>query len=221
MNENQIQKLYKLRYPESLTRKKKKIWEIIIYNFHQKFISENETVMEIAVGHGEFINTISSAKKIAVDINPDCENYLKKNIEFVCCDANNIPKKFFNKIDTLYVSNFLEHLNNKNELEKFFSIVKKLLKRDGKFMILGPNLRYLPGKYWDYYDHYLGLTHFSLIEALQLSGFDITYVKDKFLPHLDRDATKISHPFFVYLYLKFPIFWKVLGKQFFIIAKKI
>jgi len=221
MNENQIQKLYKLRYPESLTRKKKKIWEIIIYNFHQKFISENETVMEIAVGHGEFINTISSAKKIAVDINPDCENYLKKNIEFVCCDANNIPKKFFNKIDTLYVSNFLEHLNNKNELEKFFSIVKKLLKRDGKFMILGPNLRYLPGKYWDYYDHYLGLTHFSLIEALQLNGFDITYVKDKFLPHLDRDATKISHPFFVYLYLKFPIFWKVLGKQFFIIAKKI
>jgi ubiquinone/menaquinone biosynthesis C-methylase UbiE len=49
--------------------------------------------------------------------------------------------------------------------------VRRILKPGGKFMILGPNIRYACKEYWDYYDHYLALSHLSLVEGLTLAGY--------------------------------------------------
>ena len=38
-------------------------------------------------------------------------------------------------------------------------------------VVLMPNIRYLAGRYWDYLDHHLPLTHLSLSEALELTGY--------------------------------------------------
>jgi hypothetical protein len=38
-------------------------------------------------------------------------------------------------------------------------------------MILGPNIRYACKEYWHYYDHYLALSHLSLVEGLTLAGY--------------------------------------------------
>jgi hypothetical protein len=75
----------------------------------------------------------------------------------------------------------------------------------------------LPGEYWDFYDHSLGLTHYSLQEVLKLKNFKIDYCLDKFLPYTTKSKLP-SHPLLVRAYLMFPIAWKVLGKQFFIVA---
>jgi hypothetical protein len=84
---------------------------------------------------------------------------------------------------------------------------------------MGPNLRYLPGKYWDFYDHSLGLTHLSLSEALRLKGFSIDICVDRFLPYTIQSALP-RHPILVKIYLKIPFVWRLLGKQFFIVARK-
>ena len=55
-------------------------------------------------------------------------------------------------------------------------------------MIMGPNLRYLPGEYWDFYDHHLGLTHASLCEILAIKGFQIERCVDRFLPYTTQGA---------------------------------
>lgn len=124
-----------------------------------------------------------------------------------------------NSADVVFTSNFLEHLPNKQSLDVFLEQVKLVLKPGGRYLILGPNLRYLPGQYWDFYDHHLGLTHVSLCEALKLKGFGIQTCLDKFLPYTTQGALP-THPFFVNMYLKFPFAWKLLGKQFFIEAIK-
>jgi hypothetical protein len=93
------------------------------------------------------------------------------------------------------------------------------LKPGGKYLILGPNLRYLPGQYWDFYDHHLGLTHLSLSEALQLKGFNIESCIDRFLPFTTQGALP-THPYLVWAYFKIPLVWKLLGKQFFVVAQK-
>jgi hypothetical protein len=77
----------------------------------------------------------------------------------------------------------------------------------------------LPGEYWDFYDHHLGITHLSLSEALQMRGFSIELCIDKFLPYTTQSRLP-TYDFLIWAYLKMPWAWKILGKQFFIIANK-
>ena len=185
----------------------------------QKYISKHSIVVDVACGYGEFINNINASKKIAIDLNPDARNYLKSDVEFKLIKALNLSLIGVG-VDVVFTSNFLEHLPDKYTLDAFLNKVKVVLKPHGKFIVLGPNLRYLPGQYWDFYDHHLGLTHLSLCEALKLKGFEIEVCIDKFLPYTTQGSLP-SHPFFVWLYLHLPFLWKIFGKQFFIVARKV
>lgn len=220
MDPNFLTKLYGLRYHANDLSRKNAIWKVLCNNFFQKYINKTDIVIDVACGHREFINNIIASNKIAIDLNPESKKFLDSSINFYQLSASNISQVGEGIADVLFVSNFLEHLRDKTALEEFYDQVLSLLKPGGKFMILGPNLRYMPGKYWDYYDHFLGLTHFSLIESLELHGFKIILCIDKFLPHSDRGKS-LPHPILPWGYLKFPFVWKIMGKQFFIICEKI
>jgi SAM-dependent methyltransferase len=220
---NSLDKLYTVRFPKKFLPRKNEIWKIICRFFLQKYISQHSIVIDVACGYGEFINNIKASKKIAIDLNPDAKNYLKSDVEFKLIKALSlslIGKKRGEVVDVVFTSNFLEHLPDKNMLDAFLDQVKVVLKPNGKYIILGPNLRYLPGQYWDFYDHHLGLTHLSLCEALKLKGFKIEVCIDKFLPYTTQGSLP-THPFFVWLYLHLPFLWKIFGKQFFIVARKV
>ena len=84
------------------------------------------------------------------------------------------------------------------------------LKPGGRYLILGPNLRYLNGAYWDFFDHHLGLTHLSLSEALRMQGFEIDTCIDRFLPFTTQGALP-THPLLVRAYLLAPCAWRFPG----------
>lgn len=220
MQNIKLSELYKIRFPKKMLDRKNQIWKVICTNFLQKYISKDSIVVDVACGYGEFINNINASKKIAIDLNPDARNYLKSDVEFKLIKALNISLIGGGGVDTVFTSNFLEHLPDKSTLDSFLDKVKVFLKPHGKFIVLGPNLRYLPGQYWDFYDHHLGLTHLSLCEALKLKGFEIEVCIDKFLPYTTQVSLP-THPIFVWLYLHLPFLWKIFGKQFFIVARKI
>jgi SAM-dependent methyltransferase len=221
MNDCDLSELYKIRFSNDRIPQKNAIWQVICHDYLQQFITPSDTVVDIASGFGEFINNIKSLKKIAVDLNPDAKNFLKSEIEFHHCTATNLSSIIANNsADVVFTSNFLEHLPDKNTLDVFLTQVFAALKPRGKYIILGPNLRYLPGKYWDFYDHHLGLTHLSLCEALMMNNFRIDVCIDRFLPYTTQSALPM-HPLLVKTYLKLPIFWKFLGKQFLIVAHKV
>ena len=136
------------------------------------------------------------------------------------CNALNLSDVVRDKADVVFTSNFLEHLPDKKSLDRLLDQVMLTLKLGGRFLILGPNLRYLSGQYWDFYDHHLALTHLSLSEALKLKGFTIDVCINRFLPYTTQGALP-THPNLLWLYLKLPFVWRLLGKQFFIVARKI
>ena len=68
--------------------------------------------------------------------------------------------------DVVFTSNFLEHLPDKATLELLLDQALLAMKPGGRLLILGPNLRYLPGQYWDFYDHHLGLHIFHCARCL-------------------------------------------------------
>jgi hypothetical protein len=77
----------------------------------------------------------------------------------------------------------------------------RVLKPGGRFIGLGPNIRYLPGAYWDFYNHHLPLTHLSLAEGLTIHGFTVDLLIDRFLPYTTKSRLP-AHPRLISLYLK-------------------
>lgn len=219
MDGHHLSDLYKIRFSSDELPRKNAIWQVICQIYLQRFIKSSDTVVDVACGYGEFLNNIAAGKKIAVDLNPDAQRYLKPDIEFHQCKATSLGSVVNGSADVVFTSNFLEHLPNKDVLDEFLSQVMVALKPGGKYIILGPNLRYLPGKYWDFYDHHLALTHVSLREALHLKGFNIDVCIDRFLPYTTQGALP-THPLLVKIYLNLPVVWKMFGKQFFVVARK-
>jgi SAM-dependent methyltransferase len=219
MDSNDLSRLYRARFPEAELNRKNAIWRVICNRFLQRFIAPTDTVVDVACGYGEFLNNINAGKKIAVDLNPETRRFLAADVEFHKIPATSFAASVERGVDVVFTSNFLEHLPDKRALELFLDQVLLALKPGGTYLVLGPNLRYLPGQYWDFYEHHLGLTHLSLIEVLQMKGFRIETCIPRFLPFTTQGALT-TPPFLVWVYLRLPAVWKVLGRQFFIVARK-
>lgn len=215
----QLSQLYKTRFPEKELERKDAIWKVICKDYLQRFLAPDNMVVDIACGYGEFLNNITAATRIGIDLNPDSANFLDSDVQFHNRDAMQVADIAEGQADVVFASNFLEHLPNKSVLDDLLKEILAALKPGGTFVIVGPNLRYLPGEYWDFYDHHLGLTHLSLSEALELQGFTLDLCLDRFLPYTTKSALP-THPLLVQCYLKFPLAWRILGKQFLLVARK-
>jgi predicted SAM-dependent methyltransferase len=73
-------------------------------------------------------------------------------------------------LDVVFTSNFLEHLPDKVHVERTLAQAWRCLKDDGFIICLGPNIKYVPGAYWDFWDHFIPLTELSLSEVLKMKG---------------------------------------------------
>jgi hypothetical protein len=93
------------------------------------------------------------------------------------------------------------------------------LKPGGKLIALGPNIRYLAEHYWDFFDHHLALSDRSLVEVLEKTGFTVLENIPRFLPYTMVNSRE--YPLlFIRLYLRMPLAWTLLGRQFLIIVSK-
>ncbi|WP_038937429.1 class I SAM-dependent methyltransferase [Bradyrhizobium japonicum] len=211
--------LYKARFGNIGLEKRQRIWSILCHDFFQNIIKKNASVLDLACGYGEFINHIDAAARYAVDLNPDSPAYLHANVSFRACSATNLSHLSNEALDVVFTSNFLEHLPDKKTCDTVLDEVRRVLKPDGRFIILGPNIRHAFREYWDYYDHCLPLSHLSLSEGLLARGFSLERVIDRFLPYTMNNNTPTAG-WLIKAYLKLPIAWKFMGKQFLIIAKK-
>jgi SAM-dependent methyltransferase len=211
--------LYRFRFPEADRVKKAAIWRVLCKDFFQERVGEGKVVVDLACGFGEFINNVNATKKIAVDLNPDAPQFLNADVEYHAERADAMLSLESETVDVVFTSNFLEHLKTKEECDKVFAEVKRVLKPGGSFIIMGPNIRYLAAEYWDFYDHYLPLSHLSLEEGLAQAGYRIVEIIPRFLPYTTRSALP-QHPQLVRLYVKVPLLWRVLGKQFLVVARK-
>jgi len=70
-----------------------------------------------------------------------------------------------------------------------------------------PNIKYVKGAYWDFFDHITPLTESSMCEALEMAGFRIKKVIPRFLPYTTKSRIP-QHPFLVWMYLKCPFVWR-------------
>jgi ubiquinone/menaquinone biosynthesis C-methylase UbiE len=211
--------LYRFRFRESEREQKTMIWKVLCERYFQRVIGDGKVVVDLACGYGEFINNIRAARKYGVDLNPDAPKYLGPDVTFCLSRADKIDAIGDATADVVFTSNFLEHLKTKDECDAVLAEVLRVLKPGGRCRVMGPNIRYLADKYWDFYDHYLPLSHLSLEEGLVQAGYEIESIVARFLPYTARSALP-QHPLLIALYLRLPFAWRILGKQFLVIGRR-
>lgn len=124
-----------------------------------------------------------------------------------------------NSLDLVFTSNFFEHLPDKDCLKRTLQQALRALRPGGRLVALGPNIRLLPGSYWDFWDHYLPLTERSLAEVGALVGFTVENATAATLPYSMSQGFQPSLVA-VRIYLALPFLWRFFGKQFLVVLRK-
>lgn len=213
-----LQEEYRLRFTQT-RQYRNAVWKSLCDVYFSRFIHKDAHVLDLGSGWGEFINNIMAAHKYAMDLNPDAKGHLSAGVRFLHQDCTRPWNLAAETLDTIFTSNFIEHLPDKAHVERTVSEAFRCLKPHGLFILMGPNIKCVPGAYWDFWDHLIPITELSLSELLKIKGFEIQSCISRFLPY--SMSTGSTPPLFlVKWYLKLPKIWPLFGKQFLVIGRK-
>lgn len=213
-----LQRIYESRFRASAAYRQA-VWRVLIRRCFQQYLAPDAAVLDLGCGYGEFINQIQCGSKFAMDLNPDAAQRIAPGVKLFLHDCSVTWPLEANSLDVVFTSNFFEHLPDKAALGRTFDEIHRCLKPGGRLIALGPNIKYLPGEYWDFWDHYVPLSEASLAEALKTRKLSVERCVARFLPYTMAGGPRYPL-FFLNAYLSLPLAWRVFGKQFLVIAKK-
>jgi hypothetical protein len=211
-----LERLYEYRFRGIDQADRRAVWGPIA-GFVWERLGRPERVLDPAAGRCEFIGAVPARERWAVDrvAYPEAES---EGIRFVAGDAMDVelPAAHF---DGVFVSNFLEHLPSPDAVAGFLERMGETMRSGGRIAVMGPNYRYAAREYWDCADHELALTHVAVEEHLYAAGFEPVETTPHFLPYSFRGRLPSSAAL-TRAYLGFPALWRLLGKQFLVVARK-
>jgi hypothetical protein len=211
------QRLYEYRFRHVDQAARERVWGEVAPHVHS-LMGRPERVLDPAAGRGEFINAVTAKERWAVDevAYPEAKHGPGTRVVTSSIMEADLPAEHF---DGIFVSNFLEHLPGQESIAAFLTRMREVAAPGGRIAIMGPNYRYASRVYWDFADHVVPLTHEAVCEHLFVAGFDPTLVHPRYLPYSFRGRTPTSRQL-VRLYLRFPLAWRLLGKQFLVIGQR-
>ncbi|HXW88041.1 MAG TPA: class I SAM-dependent methyltransferase [Streptosporangiaceae bacterium] len=210
------ERLYDCRFRDIGQASREAVWREIARFMHQR-MGEPSRVLDPAAGRGEFITAVPAAERWGVDrVGHGVPE--SSGVRMIIDDimAADLPTDYF---DGVFVSNFLEHLSDQDAVGSVLGRLHEVLKPGGRIAVIGPNFRYCAREYFDCADHNVILSHVAVSEHLYAAGFDVTAVSARFLPYSFRGLLPPS-PRLTRTYLRTPVLWRLLGKQFLVLARK-
>jgi SAM-dependent methyltransferase len=212
--------LYERRFDPAEQAAKREVWAVLCRDFFQRYVRPDDEVLDLAAGFCEFINHIECREKFAVDLNEQVRRHAAPEVTVHVGPAGDLSWLGAESIDLVFASNFFEHLGSKEEMLAVLAEIRRVLRPRGRILVLQPNIRFAYRVYWDFFDHRLPLSDRSMVEGLQLAGFEPSEVRPRFLPYTTKSRLP-SWPLLVRLYLRCPPLHRILGQQMFVAAVKV
>ena len=103
-------------------------------------------MLDLGAGFSEFINSISANTKYAMNLNPEILNAAGSEVKIFQQDCSDSWPLAEAELDVVFTSNFLEHLPNKEAVRRALSNAHHCLKPRGRFIAMGPNIKYIYAK---------------------------------------------------------------------------
>jgi SAM-dependent methyltransferase len=180
------------------------VWKVVAEHL-APWVPAGARVLEIGAGYCEWINNVSAARRVALDVWPEFTRYAAHGVETVVADAaTGLRTLGAGTFDVVLASNILEHFVP-DVASTVVSDIVSLLRPGGRFIIIQPNFKYASRHYFDDYTHRAVFTHVSLPNLLRSRGFQIDIVRPRFLPYSMRDSRLPIRPWTVRAYLASPI----------------
>ena len=213
----ELQQVYDHRFGDADVKVKDAIWrEIAAYL--QRWVPKDGQVLDVACDLGYFIRNIRAGERWATDVR-ELESSVGPDVCFVRVDglalSSAVPHGAF---DVAFVSNYLEHLPGPDAVIRQLAEIRTVLKPGGRLIVLQPNIRFVGAAYWDFIDHRVALTEKSLVEAANAAGFEVEKLIQRFLPYTTKSRFPRSR-WLVRAYLRFPLAWRLMGKQTLLVAR--
>ncbi len=192
-------------------------WREIAPFVHRE-LGSPERVLDPAAGLCEFINAVPAPERWAVDRTAYEAGSAHEGVRTIVADAMDadLPQAHF---DGVWVSNLLEHLDSQEHVAAFLERMRDVLEPGGRIAVMGPNFRYCAREYFDCADHTVILTHVGVTEHLYAAGLTPVRVVPRFLPYSFRGRLPMTGGL-VRRYLATPPLWRLLGKQFLVVAER-
>jgi hypothetical protein len=211
------ERLYNFRFRNVDQGGRMAVWKQVAPHIHS-IMGKPKKLLDPAAGRGEFLGAVPAKETWAVDAVSYEQAAHKADTNVIVSPIMDavLPDDYF---DGIYVSNFLEHLYDQEEIHQFLLKMMGHMQPGGRIAIMGPNYRYCSSEYWDYADHFVALTHRAIEEHLYAAGFELERTIPQYLPY-SFTGNLPTAPWLVGLYLKMPLAWRVLGKQFLVIGRR-
>lgn len=213
-----LSKQYDLRFAANAAYRNR-VWRVFCGEFFARFIARESAVLDVGAGWGEFINNIEAADRYAMDLNASAKEHLDPQVNCIRQDCSQPWQLAAGFLDVIFTSNFLEHLPDKASVERTVAEAHRCLKPGGLLICMGPNVKYVTGAYWDFWDHQVPITEASCAELLSLNGFAIETCTSRFLPYSMSNGWNPPVSL-VKWYLRLPLLWPLFGKQFLVVGRK-
>lgn len=125
-----LARLYEARFSD-LDEYRKRVWAALVDGFFQKLVPEAGAVLDIGCGWGGFINNIRAARRLGIDLNPSARQHLHPGVEFLEQSCSEPWPVADGTLDTVFTSNFLEHLPDKTQVKATLAQAFRTLKPGG------------------------------------------------------------------------------------------
>lgn len=210
-----LRRLYAHRFDRE-QEQRAALWQTLCRSWFQRWVPADAVVLDLAAGHCEFVNNIVAARRIAVDLNPAIHEHAGDGVEAHVGRSTDLHMLASGSVDRVFVSNFFEHIT-RDEIIATLEEVRRVLRADGKLLVLQPNIRYCARDYWMFFDHVTPVDDRALAEAFASTGFRVELNHPRFLPYTTKSRLP-SGDALVRLYLRSPWAWRLLGGQAFMVG---
>ena len=192
------------------------VWRALWRFVFRHRVAPGACVLDLGAGYGDFINSVTARRRIAVDTWPGLVDHVAPGVEALVTPVTDLGAIADGAVDFAFASNLFEHLP-RDAFVSALGEIARTLSPDGTLTILQPNYRYAFREYFDDYTHVAVYSHLSLADLLTAHGWDVIEVRPRFLPLTVKSRLPVWPPL-IAAYLRSPV--KPMGKQMLITARR-
>lgn len=179
-----------------------RIWGYIC-DYLARWIPADAEVLELGAGWCDFANQVTARRVVALDQDPTVQLAAADGVQAVVGDCTDLHMFSADEFDVVMASNLLEHLD-RAACDALLDEAARVLRPGGRLVLVQPNFRLNPGRYFDDYTHVSIFTDQSLGDYLASRGWTVQHHEARFLP-LTMKSRASSLSFLVPWYLRSPV----------------
>ena len=190
------------------------VWRAIA-RYLQPWVDEHGGLLDLGAGYGEFTRAIRARERWALEENPALQAHWDPAVKPLFQSVLDPWPLGDASVSTVFASNFFEHFTL-DQGAAILAEARRTLKTGGRLIVVQPNFRLEPRRYFDDYTHKTAYSHVSFPDFLRAEGWRMTRVEPRFTPFTMKSRFPTAE-WMVRLYLSLP--YRPLAGQFLAIAE--